>query len=125
SATNFSSLAFMSSGNSFNVNKLPVFCQTGPITKTIDGDFNKEGNLEARVVGNNLGVEVETIRHDGGRGCVILGDGKGGFQQLSPLESGFFENNDCKDMEQIMFNGKQLIITVSNQAKAKTFLLKE
>ena len=102
---------------------MPVYCQFGPINKTIVGDFNKDGNLDALVAGNNYGLEVETIRYDGGRGVILLGDGKGNFQQLSPTESGFFENKDCKDMVQLKFNGKNIVITVSNQAKAKTFLL--
>ncbi|MGB1103880.1 MAG: VCBS repeat-containing protein [Crocinitomicaceae bacterium] len=123
SATSFSSAAFMSNESSYSIERLPVYCQFGPINKTIVGDFNKDGNLDALVAGNNYGVEVETIRYDGGRGVILLGDGKGNFQQLSPTESGFFENKDCKDMVQLKFNGKNIVITVSNQAKAKTFLL--
>lgn len=125
SATNFSSQVFMSGASGFEVKRLPVYCQMGPINKTIVADFNKDGNMDALVVGNNFGVEVETIRYDGGRGCLILGDGKGGFQQLSPTESGFFENNDCKDMTALTFKGRSIVITVSNNAEAKTFLLKE
>lgn len=123
SATNFSSLVFMSEGSGYKSSRLPVYCQLGPINRTIVDDFDKDGNLDALVVGNNFGVEVETMRYDGGRGCLILGDGKGEFRQLAPMESGFFENNDCKDMAQLMFKGKPIIITVSNQAKAKTFLV--
>jgi len=125
SANNFSSLAFMSSGAGYEVNRLPVYCQLGPINKSIVDDFDKDGNLDVLVVGNNFGVEVETMRYDGSRGCLILGDGKGGFTQLAPQKSGFFENNDCKDMAQLKVNGKTVIITVSNQAKAKTFLVQK
>jgi hypothetical protein len=124
SANNFSSVVFMSNGESYNMNRLPVYCQLGPINKSIVSDFDADGNLDVLVVGNNFGVEVETMRYDGGRGCLLLGDGKGGFEQLSPVESGFFENNDCKDMELVTFNGRSFVITVSNQAKAKTFLVR-
>ena len=55
---------------------------------------------------------------------LLLGDGKGGFTALSPQESGFLERNDCKDMELVNFGGQEIIITVSNSAKAKTFLVK-
>lgn len=123
SATNFSSMVFMSGENGYQVNPLPPYCQMGPINKTIVGDFNKDGNPDALLVGNNYGVEVETMRYDGGRGCLLLGDGKGGFEQLAPTESGFFENQDCKDMTLLKFKDEQVVITVSNQAKAKTFLV--
>ena len=124
SVTSFSSVVFMSQKEGYQINQLPVYCQFGPINRTIVQDINKDGNLDAVVAGNNFGVEVETIRYDGGRGVVLLGDGKGNFKQLSPTESGFFENKDCKDMAMIQVKGKTILITVSNQAKAKTFLLK-
>ena len=125
SVTSFSSVVFMSQKEGYQINHLPVYCQFGPINQTIVQDFNKDGNLDAVVAGNNFGVEVETIRYDGGRGVVLLGDGKGNFKQLSPTESGFFENKDCKDMAMVQVKGKTILITVSNQAKAKTFLLKK
>jgi hypothetical protein len=124
SANNFSSMVFMSDQKGYQVNKLPAYCQMAPINKTLVDDFNGDGNLDALIVGNNFGVEVETVRYDGGRGCLLLGDGEGGFQQTAPTESGFFENQDCKDMTMLTFNGKKLVITVSNSAKAKTFLVK-
>jgi hypothetical protein len=125
SATSFSSIIFISNGGSFEIKKLPTYCQFGPINKTIVNDFNNDGNLDALVVGNNYGVEVETVRYDGGRGCLLLGDGKGGLKQLSPQESGFFENKDCKDMELFSFNNTDYIVTVSNQAKTKTFRIRK
>ena len=54
----------------------------------------------------------------------MLGDGAGGFTALSPQESGFLETEDCKDMEIVKFGSNEIIITVSNSAKAKTFLVK-
>lgn len=123
SATSFSSVVFMSGERGYQVDRLPVYCQFGPINRSIVDDFNKDGHLDVLVAGNNFGVEVETIRYDGGRGVLLLGDGTGSFQQLSPVESGFFENNDCKDMVQLNFKDNTIVISVSNQARAKTFLL--
>ncbi len=123
SITSFSSVILLSQKKGYSTEILPVFCQFGPINQIVTGDFNKDGNLDAVVVGNNFGVEIETIRYDGGRGVVLLGDGKGHFKQLSPQESGFFENNDCKDMALIRYKNDWLIVTVSNQAKAKSFRL--
>ena len=123
SATSFSSVIFLSSGRSYNVQKLPPYAQISPINKIIVKDLNQDGNDDVIAVGNNYSVEVETVRYDAGRGVVLLGDGKGEFTQLSPLQSGFFESNNCKDMELVKFNNREIIITVSNLAKAKTFLL--
>jgi hypothetical protein len=87
-------------------------------------DVNGDGNLDVVAAGNNYVTEVETIRYDGGRGVVLLGDGKGNFKQLTPLASGFIETSDCKDMVMVNFGSKKLLISVSNRDKAKSFLLK-
>jgi len=123
SAKNFHSVVLMSNDGGFEEQDLPIFAQLGPVNKSIVFDANNDGNMDVVTVGNNFSVEVETVRYDGGRGAVLLGDGKGNFEQLSPLESGFFENNDCKDMVRIEHDGSTMLITVSNRNKAKTFLL--
>ena len=124
SATDFASTVFLSGGTSFSTAHLPSLAQVSPINKFIIKDFNGDGNMDALGVGNNFAAEVETVRYDGGRGVLLLGNGSGGFTALSPQESGFLETNDCKDMELVNFGGKEIIITVSNSAKAKTFLVK-
>ncbi len=124
SATSFTSVAFVSQGKGYEVRRLPAYAQMGPINRSIVDDFNKDGNIDILTVGNNFGVEIETVRYDGGRGCLLLGDGTGKFKELSPKESGFFENNDCKDMTQISINGQKIIITVANNSKAKMFRVK-
>ncbi|NOQ73814.1 MAG: hypothetical protein GQ574_17535 [Crocinitomix sp.] len=123
SATNFHSVILLSGTSSYTVENLPVYSQLGPVNKSISMDVNKDGNMDLITVGNNFVTEVETMRYDGGRGAVLLGDGKGNFEQLTPLVSGFFESEDCKDMTLINFGKDQLIITVSNLAKPKTFMV--
>tara|TARA_B110000037_G_scaffold40411_1_gene50037 strand:+ start:103083 stop:106424 length:3342 start_codon:yes stop_codon:yes gene_type:complete len=123
SATNFHSVILLSNGTNYEIEDLPSHAQLGPVNKSIPMDVNNDGHLDLVAAGNNYGTEVETIRYDGGRGTVLIGNGKGSFEQLSPLESGFFESEDCKDMTLIKFGEQQLIITVSNRAKSKTFLV--
>ena len=124
SVTNFSSVVFLSQDKGYQINRLPADCQLGPINRSIIADFNKDGHMDVVMAGNNYGVEVETIRYDAGRGVVLLGDGKGKFTVLSPTESGFFDNNDVKDLTSVQFKGKTVIISAANGAKAKTFLLR-
>ena len=123
SATDFHSVILLSNGSTYKTERLPVFAQLGPINKSIIMDVNGDGNLDIVAAGNNYAAEVETIRYDGGRGVVLLGDGKGGFEQLAPYQSGFYETNDCKDMILVNYGGDKLVISVSNREKAKTFLL--
>lgn len=124
SATKFESFVMLSSGNAYQMEELPVEAQFAPINKFIVKDINNDGNLDVILVGNNFSTEVETVRYDSGRGLVMLGDGKGKLSPVAPNVSGFFENNDCKDMALVKVGAKEMIITVSNSAKAKSFILK-
>ena len=80
---------------------------------TVDGD----GHLDILAAGNNFSAEVETVRYDGGRGLVILGDGEGNFDSLSPIQSGFFANSDVKDIKSI----GNYILVASNDSKVFFF----
>jgi hypothetical protein len=110
SAYEFRSCILLSKGNSFTLTPLPIYAQFGPINKTVIADLNRDGHLDIVGAGNNFGAEVETIRYDGGRGVVLLGDGKGGFEQVGPLESGFFVSGDVKDLILL----EQYLIVTSN-----------
>jgi hypothetical protein len=113
SAYEFRSSILLSKGAGFELKPLPVYAQLGPLNKTLVHDFDKDGNLDILGVGNNFSAEVETIRYDGGRGVLLLGDGKGNFKQLSPNESGFFVNTDAKDMVMI---GDMIFVSSNNAA---------
>ncbi len=82
-------------------------------------DVNNDGLLDFVGVGNNYAAEVETVRYDGGVGVVLLGDGKGGFKSLDNLTSGFFSNNDDKDILKL---GSSVVVA-SNNSKLKRFII--
>jgi hypothetical protein len=119
SATEFSSMILLSGPDGYEKRTLPEFAQLGPLNAIQVMDVNDDGKQDIVAAGNNFGAEVETVRYDGGRGVVLLGDGKGGFEQLAPHESGFFVNTDAKDMIRI----KDLVIVSSNSARVKVFRL--
>jgi enediyne biosynthesis protein E4 len=120
SATNFSTSVLLSTDSGFVFSRLPSYTQLGPVNKSIVFDMNRDGNLDILTVGNNYLAEVETMRYDGGRGAVLLGDGKGGFTALGPHESGFLVRNDARDMIRI----GDLFVISSNLSQIKTFSFK-
>ncbi|WP_066756516.1 VCBS repeat-containing protein [Crocinitomix algicola] len=119
-ATSFSSVVLVSKNGKFEEKHLATECQMAPINRSVFADVNDDGNIDVITAGNNYAAEVETIRYDAGRGTVLLGDGSGGLKALAPTESGFFDNNDVKDMELVKMPNQTIVITVSNQGKAKT-----
>jgi len=120
SATNFSSVVLMSSNNVYNLKRLNDYAQVSPINAGICLDLNKDGNLDFIGVGNNYGAEVETTRYDSGVGIVLLGDGEGGFKNISSINSGFFSNSDDKDV--IIINN--FIVVSSNNKNLKRFKIR-
>ncbi|MBK9698967.1 MAG: VCBS repeat-containing protein [Flavobacteriales bacterium] len=82
----------------FSIRALPVEAQLGPVNGIVALDVNADGRLDLVTAGNHWGAEVETVRYDAGRGCVLLGDGKGGFTPLTPTTSGFFAGGNARDL---------------------------
>jgi enediyne biosynthesis protein E4 len=121
SAHEFASCVLLSNGTGFNLKHLPVLSQFGPLNKTLTGDFNNDGHVDILGAGNNFGAEVETIRYDGGRGVLLIGDGNGNFNPFSPLESGFLVTSDAKDMVMI----GNLVFVSSNHAPVKAFKIRK
>jgi enediyne biosynthesis protein E4 len=119
SATEFASCIILSNGKGYEVQHLPKEAQFGPLNTLIIKDFNKDGHLDILGAGNNFGAEIETVRYDGGRGILMIGDGNGKFNSLAPWESGFFVNSDAKDMLMI----DDFIIVSSNNDSLKVFQL--
>lgn len=117
SATEFASCIILSDGDGYKVQHLPIEAQFGPLNALVVKDFDEDGHLDVLGAGNNYGAEIETVRYDGGRGVLLMGNGKGGFTAKTPTESGFFVNTDVKDM--IMLD--DYIIVSSNNDSLKIF----
>jgi hypothetical protein len=84
----FESMIFLNRGDHFEPRPLPVQAQFAAAFGVSVADFNGDGNEDLFLAQNFFGVDPETTRQDAGIGLVLLGDGRGAFQALGPLESG-------------------------------------
>lgn len=105
----------------FTMKKLPSEAQFSPIKDIHVEDLNKDGHLDLILVGNMYDTEVETVRYDAGRGLVMLGEGKGKFKPLSPLESGLFAWDNVKQIRKLTVGKRELYVLAVNQGKLMTF----
>ena len=87
-ATHFDSTVFLNRGDHFEARALPIEAQFAPAFGVTVADLDGDGAEDIFLANNFFGVDAETSRHDGGVGLVLLGDGRGGFRALPPLESG-------------------------------------
>lgn len=125
-AWNFASSYIQNDGDgNFSVSKLPNEVQLSSINGIIAEDFNQDGHLDLAVAGNLFASEVETTRNDAGFGCILIGDGKGGFKPLPYAESGFRLGQDTKDLAKINTPNGLVIIAANNNDKMKALLLND
>jgi len=123
-ANTFASVYLENTGDgSFEQHTLPTEAQFSSVNDIIIADYNQDQILDILLAGNLYGAEIETARNDAGVGLVLLGDGSGEFQPLTPAESGFFVPTDVKDMSIVQGSqGKQLLVG-SNNSQLQIFQL--
>jgi hypothetical protein len=118
------SCVFINDGKgNFTMKKLPVEAQMSPILDVVVEDIDGDGNLDLITVGNMYEAEVETVRYDAGRGCILLGDGKGGFKSVPPKRSGFFAWNNVKSMARFNYGSRNALILGVNNSYPQVFLM--
>jgi hypothetical protein len=82
------STVFLNRGGRFETRILPIEAQFAPAFGVTVGDMDGGGAEDIFLSQNFFAVQPETARYDAGRGLWLRGDGKGGFQTVSGLESG-------------------------------------
>ena len=98
----------------FSATHLPGTAQWAPAFGVGVGDFNCDGALDA-FVGNNFNKpQPEAGNWQTGYGVLLLGDGAGGFKDVSPQESGLHLWTDNRSVIAADFTGdQQLDLAVS------------
>lgn len=126
-ANNLKSSLLVNLGNGkFRLQVLPAQAQLAPVYGMVTGDYNNDGNLDVALVGNDYGTEVSTGRYDAMNGLVILGNGKGGFQPQTILQSGLFVPGDAKAMVKLRdAQGNNLLAASQNKGPLKVFREKQ
>lgn len=118
----FESVILKNENGRFSIEKLPILAQIAPVNGIIAQDFNGDGQMDLLLAGNHYGAEVETTRADAGIGLLFHGS-KNGFQSIPFQQSGFFANNDVKDLVSIQLaTGEQGVIVVNNDAALEIFV---
>ena len=106
----------------FEIHPLPMAAQYSCINGMVVDDFNGDGNLDVLINGNDFGTEVSVGRYDACNGLLLLGDGKGGFNSQTILQSGWFIPGNGKALVKLKSaSGKTLIAASQNRGPLKIF----
>ena len=122
-ANNFESSYIENLGNGkFKLHTLPIMAQLAPLYAMVVDDFNRDGNIDVAINGNDFGTETGNGRYDALNGLVLLGDGKGNFSPQSILQSGFFIPGNGKALIKCRSaNNNYLVAASQNNGPVKIF----
>lgn len=108
---------FFASGTdgTFNVLPLPVQAQYSPVHTITVLDYNKDGNEDVLLCGNNNHAKLRLGKFDANYGVLLKGDGKGGFQYIIQPMSGFKLKGDVRSVIEL---NKVLLFGIGQQSIA-------
>ena len=101
-------------GGSFKLTPLPIKAQFAPLYGMSVQDVNGDQHLDLLGVGNFYSSEVSVGRYDAHTGLVLLGNGKGSFEPMDVVTSGFFADQDAKGLAYLPHGSGASIMLVSN-----------
>jgi hypothetical protein len=87
-ANRLETTVFLNRGDHFEVGKLPIAAQLAPAFGVNVADFDGDGNEDIFLGQNFFDVQPQASRNDGGRGLLLRGDGRGGFERIDGSVSG-------------------------------------
>ena len=122
-ANHFESSYLENLGNGkFKLILLPTPIQFAPVNGLVTDDVNEDGNMDVIMIGNDYGNEVFVGRYDALKGVVLLGDGKGKFEIITALKSGFMVTGDAKGLAKLYrANEEEIFIATQNLDSLKVY----
>ncbi|MFD0765824.1 VCBS repeat-containing protein [Mucilaginibacter lutimaris] len=96
---------YINTGNGFKAIPLPAQAQFAPATQIKTGDFDDDGNIDILLFGNRSDNRLKIGSIDANYGCLLKGDGKGGFNYVEQGISGLSVKGDVKSVVETKING--------------------
>ncbi len=82
------SVVLLNRGDHFELRALPAEAQLAPVFGVVAQDFDGDGRVDLFLAQNFFGLQPDVPRLDAGRGLLLRGDGRGGFDALTATMSG-------------------------------------
>ncbi|WAC09779.1 VCBS repeat-containing protein [Dyadobacter pollutisoli] len=103
-------VCFLNKGGQFERNVLPVQAQFAPVTNILVQDFNHDGKKDLLLLGNKADNRLKLGSMDANYGCLLTGDGKGGFKYMDQPISGLSVSGDVKSAVDVTINKERVIV---------------
>ena len=116
-AQNLQTIYLENRGKSFKVKALPLQAQFSPVYAITSTDVNRDGNKDIILAGNLSTTRIKFGKYDASTGTVLLGDGKGNFQNVPTSKTGLNLKGDVRSM---LVLGNKLVVGMNNE-KVRVF----
>jgi hypothetical protein len=100
---------------------LPLPAQVAPLSDFWIDDLNGDTHLDILAIGNSYNPDYIVGQQDALSGLLLTGDGKGGFQALSALQSGIQLQGDMKSIVSLKISGEQVWLIGTNSSSIQGF----
>ncbi len=105
------------------VTPLPHPAQVAPIRGMAVTDANRDGHADLITAGNDYAAEVLTGRYDAGIGCILLGDGRGGFAHWPNRQHGWTVDGNARNVLALpTAQGGTMIVASQNRGALRAFV---
>ncbi len=99
--------------------------QEAPVNAIVCTDVNGDGITDIIIAGNEYQANVMQGRYDASYGLLLLGNGKGGFNPVTPVNTGLIIDGDVKDLKIITVGKQKVLLAAINDSKMKAFAIKQ
>ena len=107
----------------FVAHALPKTAQFSPLYAMTLVDYNKDGNMDIILAGNQSSIRIRLGVIDANFGQLYKGDGKGNFSYVEQSESGLRLTGDTKALQVVSSNGELFLMVGTNNVGVNTYKL--
>lgn len=121
--TTLESIYLENKQNKFGVHILPPEAQFSPIYAMSLVDYNRDGNMDLIVGGNQSAIRIRVGVIDANFGQLFEGDGKGNFKYIPQPLSGFSLTGDTKSLQVLKIKGETHVLVGTSNVGIKSYKL--
>ena len=122
-ATTLQSMYFENTGGKFTGRTLPAPAQFSPVYAMALIDYNRDGNMDMVLAGNQSSIRIRMGVIDANFGQLYQGDGKGNFSYVQQPDSGLRLTGDTRSLAVVQTNGQVLLVVGTNNVGVNTYRL--
>jgi len=112
---------FINQNGKFVAATLPLQAQFAPVSQILTNDFDHDGKIDMLLLGNHADNRLKIGSMDANYGCLLKGDGKGGFTYVAQSASGLSITGDVKAVLEIQIDKAPYLIIGTSQGPLKFY----